>query len=94
MLTVRCALTLIAIQAPGESRTCGLCGREVLTEQSLLSKDDGLESEEDILTEAESTKKTNGLPNGKYKQEHQMSLTEILLLAYDVCIYCNGKYIG
>jgi len=37
--SVRCGLTFLAIQAPGISKFCGLCNRQYLTNQHLITLD-------------------------------------------------------
>jgi hypothetical protein len=76
-MLARCTLTFLAIQAPGISKVCGICGKQYLTENYLLK--------EDILD------------NGDLVAEEAFespSLLQLLLTAFDKCIYCAGKFVS
>ena len=76
-MAARCGLTFLAIQAPGISKVCGICGKQYLTENYLLK--------EDSLDES-------GLFAGTATESP--SLLQLLLTAFERCIYCAGKFIG
>lgn len=80
-ITVRCALTLIAITRPGISKRCERCGKEFLNEH--------------IETAEEDTISTNH-KYGIYQDltVRQPSLACWLFKKFDVCPYCGGKYVG
>jgi hypothetical protein len=74
----RCALTLLAVQAPGICKFCDICGKQYLkatrVESQQTSHSDG---------DAEMSDGDAGVP-----------LTELLSAACDRCVYCGGKFIG
>ncbi len=73
-MLARCTLTFLAIQAPGISKVCGICGKQYLTENYLLK--------EDILDDCNS------------ESSESPTLLQLLLTAFDKCIYCGGKFVG
>jgi hypothetical protein len=81
-IIVRCGLTLIAIQAPGISKPCGLCNRRYLTEQYLA----GIDRKHNNLT-------IPSTPDDPI-EVNSISLVQLLLHVLDMCIHCGGKFIG
>lgn len=73
-MLARCTLTFLAIQAPGISKVCGICGKQYLTENYLLKED----TFDDCSSES----------------SESPTLLQLLLTAFDKCIYCGGKFVG
>ena len=76
----RCALTSLAIQEPGISKCCSVCGREYLRESRPcpVDGDDGMSATQGMDLSA-------ALQNSPLAQE--------LLQKFDVCVHCNGKFV-
>ena len=105
----RCALTFLAIQEPGISKHCGVCGVQYLNEWKLpglgrLSVDAGVEMA-DIVTQNANAQadEASELPDDEWVQvshtktpaiEPISSLARLLFAAFDHCIYCGGKFIA
>lgn len=79
-LTVRCALTFLAITRPGISKYCERCGKEFLNEH--------VEPTGETHTAGNSGETPCNLT------DRQPSLACWLFQRFDVCPYCGGKYVG
>ncbi|KAI9710611.1 MAG: hypothetical protein M1812_007375 [Candelaria pacifica] len=99
----RCALTFLAIQAPGISKYCGLCGIEYLHLDFLLKNDArSLAPAENLdrknsgaASEAESDAESVGdEAQDTHLAETPVSLAQILSASCEICIYCGGKFVG
>jgi hypothetical protein len=75
----RCALTFLAIQAPGICRFCGICGKQFLKASKVESQNSG---QADVEM-GEASGNGGGRP-----------LTELLCEACERCVYCGGKFVG
>ncbi|KAK8178767.1 transcription factor IIIC subunit delta N-term-domain-containing protein [Phyllosticta citribraziliensis] len=83
---VRCSLTFLAIQAPGISKLCGICGKRFLSEHHALKLDTVLDDEANGNGQSQA---------GAREQERQpVTLVRLLFAACNVCIYCGGKFVG
>ena len=98
----RCALTFLAIQSPGTSKHCGVCGVQVLNEYKLpglASPADGdvvmaNGVEHDVTGDGEQAADAGEGANGYLQMpgsKHSRSLARVLFAAFDTCIYCGGK---
>ncbi|KAE9985451.1 hypothetical protein EG328_007443 [Venturia inaequalis] len=87
----RCSLTFLAIQAPGISKYCGICGKQYI-EGSYLETDSqasmsATQNGEDASMEGDTNEDgqtTKDLP----------TLAELIFTACDSCFYCGGKFVG
>jgi hypothetical protein len=80
----RCALTFLAIQAPGLCKFCGVCGKQFLKSSYVEKQDPFANSGVDVDT-----------PDATSDDDSRLApLTELLAEACDRCIYCGGKFIG
>ena len=84
----RCALTFLTIQAPGISRYCGLCGRSYLSENYLLSPapEENIRSEESHGVDVDMSDANSG--------PRRAFLLDMLVTAFDMCLYCGGRFVG
>ena len=77
----RCLMTFLTIQAPGISRSCGVCGVQYLKEV-VLSNDELATSD------------GNGDGDGDTRAAVPISSARIILATCGRCIQCGGKLIG
>lgn len=77
LFAVRCGLSFLAIQVPGEAKSCNLCNIQYLNEHEV--------SAFDYQPTADATQ-------GDDTTKPRLSLARILFAACDVCIYCGGRY--
>jgi hypothetical protein len=105
----RCALTFLAIQEPGISKHCGVCGVQYLNEWKVpglgrLNVDARVEKADIVTQNADAqADEVPGLPDDDWVQvshtktpsiEPISSLARLLFAAFDTCIYCGGKFIA
>ncbi|TKA63871.1 hypothetical protein B0A49_09297 [Cryomyces minteri] len=104
----RCALTFLAIQAPGVSKFCGLCGIQYLndsilqenveiTPATLPQPSNGVDKDDQTLKDAlnaEGSGVERTVSEGKQGANKIATLARILFATCDVCVYCGGKYVG
>ncbi|KAK5162632.1 hypothetical protein LTR04_003214 [Oleoguttula sp. CCFEE 6159] len=104
----RCALTFLAIQAPGISKFCGLCGIQYLNDSilqedveiapaSLSQPSNGIDEDGQTLKDAlnaEDGGVEQIVTEGKQGANKIATLARILFATCDVCVYCGGKYVG
>ena len=102
----RCSLTFLAVQAPGISKYCGICGKQYLNDQYVLEQDHVLNTvypagngEGGLLLapstnapELEGTHEEQG--NESRVSQTPLTLAQLLVGACDLCIYCGGKFVG
>lgn len=103
----RCGLTFLAMQKPGMSKSCTLCGMQYIDEYQLLGKRGAKEPEDIEMTDVRDPQlDANGgsgddktlrggwveLSNGIYPAEPEKSLSRILFAAFDRCVYCGGDF--
>ncbi|KAF2436207.1 hypothetical protein EJ08DRAFT_230945 [Tothia fuscella] len=86
---VRCALTFLAVQAPGISKFCGLCERQYLTETILEPEGPQAEIEEEDVDMIV----VGGSSNSHGKKEPP-DFGRVLFASCEDCIYCGGKFVG
>ncbi|KAK5016093.1 hypothetical protein LTR39_002262 [Cryomyces antarcticus] len=105
---IRCALTFLAIQAPGISKFCGLCGIQYLNDSilqedveiapaSLSQPSNGIDEDGQTLKDAlnaEDGGVEQIVTEGKQGANKIATLARILFATCDVCVYCGGKYVG
>lgn len=104
---VRCGLTLFAIQAPSISKFCGLCGRQYLKEDVLLTTDDtevssvpierdtSNSANEDVdMQDATDANNLHVQASTSTELVRPGSLLQLLFTACTACIYCGGKFVG
>ena len=75
---VRCGLTFLALQKPGISKRCGICRRQYFNVR--------VERSHIILDFT--------FHNTLVEGQTASSLSRILFLACDTCVYCGGKFCG
>ena len=85
---VRCSLTFLSIQGPGITRFCGLCHRHVLSESFLL----GSEVNDNIIVNCEDT--NTSIEDESVAKDDLPRLIELIVAAFDKCVYCGGHFIG
>ncbi|KAH7410309.1 transcription factor IIIC subunit delta N-term-domain-containing protein [Phaeosphaeria sp. MPI-PUGE-AT-0046c] len=103
----RCGLSLIAIQAPGISKYCGICNTPYLNEEFVVAQEvnepagTSQNSNAGDGEEARGSKGdigrhrlSTGQGNGRGNSSLLVTLARVLFLACDVCIYCGGKFVG
>jgi len=90
-------LSFLAIQAPGISKTCSLCGKQYLKE-IFLDKDDLVQTADDATNPEPQTAAEIATEHAERQKALQgmqtSSLARILFAASDLCLYCGGKFIG
>ncbi|KAI9706103.1 MAG: hypothetical protein M1836_005509 [Candelina mexicana] len=102
----RCALTFLAIQEPGISKYCGLCGVEYFHQDFVLKY---LQKSVSASVFTERGDGSNGNTTSEVEEEAgviedsaqdadnagtPVSFVQILLASYEVCVYCGGKFVG
>ncbi|KAF2457436.1 transcription factor IIIC subunit delta N-term-domain-containing protein [Lineolata rhizophorae] len=87
---VRCALSFQAIQRPGLSRSCSLCGKQYLKEDYLLQHE---KIDEGARKPPKRGRKPRASKADVADQAAPLTLFRILLAVCDICVYCGGKYI-
>lgn len=103
----RCGLSLIAIQAPGISKYCGICETPFLNEESVAAQEmdgslrtleDGSAGNEEHIRNSHDDNGRRGpsavQENGRGRSSLPATLARVLFLACDACIYCGGKFMG
>ena len=104
----RCALTFLAIQEPGISKRCGVCGAQYLNEWKMAglgrSVDAGVEMADTAVEtgDARADEAQNSVEDEWVQVSHTKrssiepttSLARLLFAAFDTCIYCSGKFIS
>lgn len=100
----RCGLSLIAIQAPGITKYCGICNTPFLNEEFVAAQEATVKSAMDRSAakevsggsddEAGQHGLSTGQDNRRWKGSLPVTLTRVLFLACDACIYCGGKFVG
>lgn len=107
---VRCSLTFLAIQGPGQSKYCGLCGKVYLLDAKLLNYktkliDDATTAyqagspasavtEQALTSIADVGHLGNQRVGGSDSGARSVSIAQLLLAACDLCIYCGGKFVS
>ena len=78
---------MVAIQVPGISKFCGICGQQFLRDEY---------SANSLLVTENNTDAPHKEHNTISKNDGSMevSLVEVLFAACDTCLYCGGKYLG
>ncbi|KAF2088512.1 hypothetical protein K490DRAFT_39705 [Saccharata proteae CBS 121410] len=91
----RCSLTFLAIQEPGISKSCCICGRHYLNQQ-FISQKDGSVSSTASASQKEAQDASQQAEQGAADGMSQplMTLAELLFSACNVCVYCGGKFVG
>lgn len=82
-LLARCALTLLTIQEPGVSKFCGICNAQYYQEDVLLARE---RQQPELPNRSHDDVNTN-------TKLHDISLTQVLFLAADRCLFCGGKFV-
>jgi hypothetical protein len=85
LILVRCALTFLAIQAPGISNFCGICSKQYLSEAYLDS-----DSTPHMNVESD----TDSLNDDSERRVEPPSLARTLFAACETCVYCGGRFVG
>ncbi|EME42331.1 hypothetical protein DOTSEDRAFT_81250 [Dothistroma septosporum NZE10] len=97
----RCALSFLSIQEPGTTKSCGICGLQVLNDSFVA---DATPAAKDIeMTDVPPPEGDQDNPSSDTwieisHHEHKdpqsrTTLAQLLFSACDVCIYCGGKFI-
>ena len=100
----RCALTFLAIQEPGISKHCTICGSQFLNEWSLPQFTPSAGNEDvdmELLPHDRNSKELSTAEVRPMRDSHAesveieppASLARILFAAFDTCIYCGGKFV-
>ncbi|KAF2487381.1 transcription factor IIIC subunit delta N-term-domain-containing protein [Neohortaea acidophila] len=96
----RCALTFIAIQRPGISKQCTICGTQYLNEWSLPELGDP-SNQGEVVTMDEGQEEEDpaaSLPAAPEPQRDQAepieSLARIIFAAVDNCVLCGGGFVA
>ncbi|KZF25041.1 hypothetical protein L228DRAFT_258517 [Xylona heveae TC161] len=104
---VRCALTLLTIQAPGISKSCSICQTRYLRDDYLTRAasqsdqafthtvviDPQLARPADQADNSEQAQSAQRGPEGVQGQREDVpSLITVLHSTCDICIYCGGKF--
>lgn len=106
----RCALTFLTIQEPGFSKHCGVCGVQVFDEWKMLgvapssvrtnvktsNAARNIQNHLDVEVESAEQQQTGMQPshNINLHGKPTASLARVLFAAFDVCIYCGGKFVA
>ncbi|KAJ9659669.1 hypothetical protein H2201_007260 [Coniosporium apollinis] len=103
----RCSSTFLAVQAPGISKYCGICGKQYLSDQYVFEQDAALDETaptvngggESSSMDAPSTDAA-GLEGGHQEQgtnaaepRPPITLAQLLVAACVFCVYCGGKFV-
>ncbi|KAF2759972.1 hypothetical protein EJ05DRAFT_537156 [Pseudovirgaria hyperparasitica] len=96
---VRCGLTFQAIQAPGISKICGMCGMQTLNDLTGLARNEHRYRADDPATENTNVVATAAMSRAAFERSGSPGSSlppfeEVLFDACDVCIYCGGKYLS
>lgn len=94
----RCAMSFLALQEPGITKVCGLCGLQYLNE-GVLPATSGEDMEMADILETEGGQSVPGADawveishNESATKTHKPTLVQLLFAACDICIYCGGKF--
>ena len=91
----RCGLTFFSIQEPGATKVCQVCGRHFLREKGVakaktqstkataLNADTSVSASGGLLSQSESFQSDG---------EQKSSLLDVLFAAFEICVYCGGKF--
>ncbi|KAL5118460.1 hypothetical protein ACEQ8H_003636 [Pleosporales sp. CAS-2024a] len=94
----RCGLSLIAIQAPGITKYCGICTTPYLNEEFVAAQElqDGHHDAQHGQNTAPSTTSHVATQQQQQQEEEERvtSFAKILFYSCDACIYCGGKFVG
>ncbi|QDS71860.1 hypothetical protein FKW77_010011 [Venturia effusa] len=102
----RCSLTFLAIQAPGISKYCGICGKQYIDgsyletdemqEQASVSRNGNAGPVEGDTTTKTSSSRDQDIEIDKDSGQAQdlPTLAQLLFAACDSCFYCGGKFMG
>jgi hypothetical protein len=86
----RCALSLLAVQEPGTTKRCGVCGVYYLdiaaTRSTKASVSPDAEAESSLMNDLQGS-------NGPGEDVAGTSLATLLFAACEVCIYCGGQFV-
>lgn len=88
----RCALTFLAIQEPGVCKFCGICGTAFLKDTYILESDGGSDRLTRSGSNVETSNETTEIANDDHPRPSGFTLSQMLYAAFDVCVYCGGKY--
>jgi hypothetical protein len=89
----RCGLTFLSIQEPGVCKFCGICGTSFLKDSYAFQSDGGMIESTERSHNVESLIDTVGNADPNRSQSLEFSLSQMLYAAFDVCIYCGGRYV-
>lgn len=78
---------MVAIQVPGKSKLCGICGQQFLRDEHSANSLLGTDTLTDAPDEDQESVSRNNEPL-------DVSLAELLFAACDTCLYCGGKYLN
>ena len=86
-------MTFLAIQAPGITKGCGICRQRYLTEEYMQAQEQVDESQfQPYNLMANGDAEMEG--SDQIRNNSRDILTELLISAFPVCIYCGGKFVG
>jgi hypothetical protein len=83
MRVARCGLTFLTIQAPGITKSCGICNSDFLLFSYLMKR----ESEMDDYANEKANEVFEASERGS------LSFLQALVEACDKCLYCGGTFV-
>ena len=92
----RCALSFLAIQTPGTTKSCGICNTLYLNEQLVPDLQSVCPDEAMLAADAPVGigDPSDATKQGVLVKEPLVSLARVLFSAVDRCVCCGGKFIG